>query len=53
MVKLTYSDNQDLSRTTLLALRRFYEDPANLEKFKEWKREKQRKEKSNESMAEG
>ena len=51
MVKFNYSDKTDLSRTTLLALRRFYEDPANLEKFKEWKRKKE--EKSNESMAEG
>lgn len=40
MKKLNYSDRQDLGRTFLKAIERFYSDPQNVEKFEKWKEER-------------
>ena len=41
MAGLNNSAKQDLSRTFLDAIRRYYSDPANLAKFEEWKKKKE------------
>ncbi len=40
--KISKTDERNLAQAFLSAAKRFYEDPENVRKFEEWKREKAR-----------
>ncbi len=42
--KITPYDRDNLACSFLKSIRRFYSDPANVERFEKWKREKEKRE---------